>query len=110
MNTYFILGKKTENCPSYQGSFRAEGRQKYANSLQLFVSPPASATSLSPHARPRVLSCDTSHIKTPQNKNFLSPDSCIVKASSLPSILGEYKHILVKSKCVVSTANENTDM
>ncbi|XP_050315013.1 LOW QUALITY PROTEIN: adenylate cyclase type 9-like [Anthonomus grandis grandis] len=88
LKTFFILGRKTDHCPSYQGSIRSEGRQKYANSLQLFVSPPPSAASLSPHSRPRVLSCDTSHIsKSNQNKNFLSPDSCIVKASSLPSIL-----------------------
>ncbi|XP_066145392.1 adenylate cyclase type 9 [Euwallacea fornicatus] len=87
LKTYFILGRKTDNCPSYQGSFRSEGRQKYANSLQLFVSPPTSITSLSPHSRPRVLSCDTTHLNSPQNKNFLSPDSCIMKASSLPSIL-----------------------
>lgn len=86
LKTYFIIDRKTDRSPSYQGSFRAEGRQKYVNSLQLFVSPPASSVSLSPQTRPRVLSCDTSHMKG-QNKNFLSPDSCIVKASSLPSIL-----------------------
>ncbi|KAH1019816.1 hypothetical protein HUJ04_009614 [Dendroctonus ponderosae] len=87
LKTYFILGRKVDKCPSYQGSFRAEGRQNYGNSLQLFVSPPISTTSLSPHQRPRVLSCDTSHLKSPQNQNFLSPDSCIMKANSLPSIL-----------------------
>ncbi|CAH1127277.1 unnamed protein product [Ceutorhynchus assimilis] len=84
INTYFIVGRKPDN---YHGSFRAEGRQKYSNSLHLFVSPPSSTVSLSPHSRPRVLSCDTTHLKTPQNRNFLSPDSCIMKASSLPSIL-----------------------
>ncbi|XP_060530931.1 adenylate cyclase type 9 [Cylas formicarius] len=86
LTTYFILGRKGENIPSYQGSFRAEGRQKYTNSLQLVVSPPASA-SFSPQSRPRVLSCDTSHIKSTQNKKYLSPDSYIIKANSLPSIL-----------------------
>ncbi|KAL1509814.1 hypothetical protein ABEB36_004495 [Hypothenemus hampei] len=89
LKTYFILGKKFyDSCPSYQGSFRAEGRQKYTNALQLYVSPPSSVTSLSPHSRPRVLSCDTTHLKSVvPNKHFLSPDSCIMKASSLPSIL-----------------------
>ncbi|KAF7264402.1 hypothetical protein GWI33_023316 [Rhynchophorus ferrugineus] len=86
LKTYFILGRRTDKSPSYQGSFRSEGRQKYANSLQLFVSPPSFSASLSPQSRPRVLSCDTPHVKT-QNKNYLSPDSCIMKASSLPSIL-----------------------
>ncbi|KAJ8919234.1 hypothetical protein NQ315_003817 [Exocentrus adspersus] len=90
LRTYFILGRKGDKTPSYSGSFRAEGRQKYANSLQLFVSPPSSNTSMSPHTRTRVQSCDTSsnYMKPqPQNQNLLSPDVCKIKASSLPSIL-----------------------
>lgn len=90
MRTYFILGRKGDKTPSYSGSFRAEGRQKYANSLQLFVSPPSSNVSVSPQARSRVLSCNTStnYIKPqPQDQHLLSPDVCKIKASSLPSIL-----------------------
>ncbi|CAG9864460.1 unnamed protein product [Phyllotreta striolata] len=90
LKTYFILGRKSDKTPSYSGSFRAEGRQKYANSLQLFVSPPTNA-SPSPTSRPRVLSCDTSgnYIKPQQrqSQHLLSPDVCKIKASSLPSIL-----------------------
>ncbi|EFA02161.2 adenylate cyclase type 9 isoform X1 [Tribolium castaneum] len=87
MKTYFILGRTGDKTPSYSGSFRAEGRQKYTNSLQLFVSPPTSSPSMSPQSRPRVLSCDTTHIKATHNPNMLSPDVCKIKASSLPSIL-----------------------
>ncbi|CAH1174032.1 unnamed protein product [Phaedon cochleariae] len=88
LNTYFILGRKTDRPPTYSGSFRAEGRQKYTNSLQLVVSPPAADLPTSPLARPRVLSCDTppAHQQR-QSRNFLSPDVCKIKASSLPSIL-----------------------
>lgn len=82
------MGRKSEKTPAYSGSFRAEGRQKYANSLQLFVSPPTSNPLTSPQTRPRVLSCDTTAVTKPQqNHNFLSPDVCRIKASSLPSIL-----------------------
>ena len=87
MKTFFILGRCGDRTPSYTGSFRAEGRQKYTNSLQLFVSPPTSSPSMSPQSRPRVLSCDTTHIKATHNPNMLSPDVCKIKASSLPSIL-----------------------
>ncbi|KAL3266371.1 hypothetical protein HHI36_010548 [Cryptolaemus montrouzieri] len=90
MKTYFILGKKGNCTPSYSGSFRAEGRQKYCNSLHLFVSPPTSSPTLSPQSRPRVLSCDTTSNflkQTSYNPNMLSPDVCKIKASSLPSIL-----------------------
>lgn len=90
LNTYFILGRKSDHKNSYTGSFRAEGRSKYANSLQLFVSPPSTISSTSPQARPRVLSCDTStnYIKPQQqSQHLLSPDICRIKASSLPSIL-----------------------
>lgn len=81
------MGDKT---PSYSGSFRAEGRQRYCNSLRLFVSPPMSSPTLSPQSRPRVLSCDTTSNFLKQasyNPNMLSPDVCKIKASSLPSIL-----------------------
>lgn len=90
MNTYFILGRKSDHKNSYSGSFRAEGRSKYANSLQLFVSPPSSNCSPSPQSRPRVLSYDThaTYIKPQQqSQHLLSPDVCRIKASSLPSIL-----------------------
>lgn len=87
MTTFFILGRVGDRTPSYTGSFRAEGRQKYTNSLKLFVSPPISSPSMSPQSRPRVLSCDTTHLKTTNNPNMLSPDVCKIKASSLPSIL-----------------------
>ncbi|RZC33874.1 adenylate cyclase type 9 [Asbolus verrucosus] len=87
LKTYFILGRAGDRTPSYSGSFRAEGRQKYTNSLQLFISPPTSSPSMSPQTRPRVLSCDTTHMKTAHNPNMLSPDVCKIKASSLPSIL-----------------------
>ncbi|VEN50600.1 unnamed protein product [Callosobruchus maculatus] len=63
------------------GSFRAEGKQKYANSLHLFVSPPPPSP-----ARPRVLSCDETSSR-PYQRHLLSPDPPKVKASSLPSIL-----------------------
>nr|XP_023013791.1 adenylate cyclase type 9 [Leptinotarsa decemlineata] len=91
LKTFFILGSKNDKTPTYSGSFRAEGRQKYANSLQLFVSPPPcpSIVKSSP-IRPRVLSCDTSsnYIKPQQqSQHLLSPDVCKIKASSLPSIL-----------------------
>lgn len=89
MKTYFIMGRKGDRTPSYSGSFRAEGRQKYAHSLQLFVSPPTTSPSMSPQTRPRVLSCDTtsSFLTSRHNPNMLSPDICKIKASSLPSIL-----------------------
>ncbi|KAK9870943.1 hypothetical protein WA026_009901 [Henosepilachna vigintioctopunctata] len=90
LKTYFILGKKGDKTPSYSGSFRAEGRQRYCNSLHLFVSPPTSSPTLSPQSRPRVLSCDTTSNflkQSPHNPNMLSPDVCKIKASSLPSIL-----------------------
>lgn len=87
MKTYFILGRKDDRTPSYSGSFRAEGRQKYTNALQLFVSPPTSSPILSPQSRPRVLSCNPSTKSTIQNCNLLSPDVCKIKANSLPSIL-----------------------
>lgn len=53
------------------------------------ISPPTSPPSMSPQARPRVLSCDTTSIcmKSLHNPNQLSPDVCKIKASSLPSIL-----------------------
>ncbi|XP_045479843.1 adenylate cyclase type 9 isoform X3 [Harmonia axyridis] len=90
LKTYFILGKMGDKTPSYSGSFRAEGRQRYCNSLRLFVSPPISSPTLSPQSRPRVLSCDTTSNflkQTSYNPNMLSPDVCKIKASSLPSIL-----------------------
>lgn len=87
LKTYFILGKKSERPPSYNGSFKAIDNAQ--NSLQLIVSPPTSPPSMSPQTRPRVLSCDTSstYMKTLHNPNQLSPDVCKIKASSLPSIL-----------------------
>lgn len=51
------------------------------------ISPPTSPPSMSPQGRPRVLSCDTTHMKPAHNPNQLSPDICKIKASSLPSIL-----------------------
>lgn len=84
------MGRKSDQKSSYSGSFRAEGRSKYANSLHLFVSPPSSNHSISPQSRPRVLSCDTQsdYIKPQQqSQHLLSPDVCRIKASSLPSIL-----------------------
>lgn len=51
------------------------------------ISPPTSPPSVSPQGRPRVLSCDTTHMKPMHNPNQLSPDICKFKASSLPSIL-----------------------
>lgn len=51
------------------------------------ISPPTSPPSVSPQGRPRVLSCDTTHMKPMHNPNQLSPDICKIKASSLPSIL-----------------------
>ncbi|KAG5893353.1 hypothetical protein JTB14_000119 [Gonioctena quinquepunctata] len=91
LQTYFILGSKDDKTPTYSGSFRAEGRQKYSNSLQLFVSPPCTTVTAASPVRPRVLSCDTSsnYIKPTQlqSQHLLSPDVCKMKASSLPSIL-----------------------
>ncbi|XP_049822656.1 adenylate cyclase type 9 isoform X2 [Aethina tumida] len=100
LQTYFILGRKSDRTPSYSGSFRAEGRQKYTNSLQLYVPTPTDVRSLTPNAhasmspqtRPRVLSCDTSatyskHLDVNHDPNLLSPGACKIKASSLPSIL-----------------------
>lgn len=84
------MGRKSDHKNSYSGSFRAEGRSKYTNSLQLFVSPPSSNASTSPQTRPRVLSYDTTsnYIKPQQqSQHLLSPDICRIKASSLPSIL-----------------------
>lgn len=84
------MGRKSDQKNTYSGSFRAEGRSKYCNSLQLFISPPSSNPSTSPQSRPRVLSCDTptNYIKPqPQSQHLLSPDVCRIKASSLPSIL-----------------------
>ncbi|XP_072383454.1 adenylate cyclase type 9 isoform X1 [Diabrotica undecimpunctata] len=105
LRTYFILGRKTDKTPSYSGSFRAEGRQKYANSLQLFISPPSNSSS-SPPSRPRVLSCDTSsnYIKPQQQtQHLLSPDVCKIKASSLPSILD------LESDDAICTSPNNND-
>ncbi|XP_057671566.1 adenylate cyclase type 9 isoform X1 [Diorhabda carinulata] len=104
LRTYFILGRKSDRTPSYSGSFRAEGRQKYANSLQLFISPPSNSSS-SPPSRPRVLSCDTSsnYIKPQQqSQHLLSPDVCKIKASSLPSILD-----LESDDTICTTPNNN---
>nr|CAI5862287.1 unnamed protein product [Callosobruchus analis] len=82
LKTYFIMGRKASpsTAPS-GGSFRAEGKHKYANSLHLFVSPPPPSP-----ARPRVLSCDETSSR-PYQRHLLSPDPPKVKASSLPSIL-----------------------
>ncbi|CAH1996279.1 unnamed protein product [Acanthoscelides obtectus] len=81
--TYFILGRKsTPSTAPSGGSFRAEGKHKYANSLHLFVSPPPPSP-----ARPRVLSCDESSSTRQFQRHLLSPDPPKVKASSLPSIL-----------------------
>ncbi|KAJ8939763.1 hypothetical protein NQ318_004177 [Aromia moschata] len=67
----------------------AEGRQKYANSLQLFVSPPTSNTSMSPQTRPRPLLrySHQLHEAAPAKSKSSFPDVCKIKASSLPSIL-----------------------
>lgn len=84
LKTFFILGRKSERPPSYNGSYRVQN-----TSLQLIVSPPTSPPSMSPQTRPRVLSCDTSssYMKQLHNPNTLSPDVCKIKANSLPSIL-----------------------
>lgn len=88
LKTYFILGKKSDRPPSYCGSFKAID-QPQNSSLQVMISPPTSPPSMSPQARPRVLSCDTTsaYMKPLHNPNQLSPDVCKIKASSLPSIL-----------------------
>ncbi|CAH1996280.1 unnamed protein product [Acanthoscelides obtectus] len=78
---YQLQEGETVMAPS-GGSFRAEGKHKYANSLHLFVSPPPPSP-----ARPRVLSCDESSSTRQFQRHLLSPDPPKVKASSLPSIL-----------------------
>lgn len=93
MKTYFILGRKSDRPPSYNGSLRGErGPVLNNSSLQLIVSPPTSPPSMSPQTRPRVLSCDTTscYMKPTMlrhDPNTLSPDVCKIKANSLPSIL-----------------------
>lgn len=95
VRTYFILGRKTDWSPSPHicsgsGSFRGINNRKQQNQqLQVMVSPPTSPPATSPsHGRPRVLSCDTTHMKPMiHSPNHLSPDICKIKASSLPSIL-----------------------
>ncbi|XP_017779722.1 PREDICTED: adenylate cyclase type 9 [Nicrophorus vespilloides] len=89
LKTFFILGRKSERPPSYNGSLKGIDKPQQNNSLQLIVSPPTSPPSMSPQTRPRVLSCVTppSLLKPLHNPNMLSPDVCKIKASSLPSIL-----------------------
>lgn len=86
MKTYFILGRKYERNPSFNGSYKGIEKSQNA-SLQLVVSPPISPPSMSPQTRPRILSCDTGALSPLNNPNYLSPDVCKIKASSLPSIL-----------------------
>lgn len=72
------------------------------------VSPPTSPPASSPHGRPRVLSCDTTHMKPMMHSpNHLSPDICKIKASSLPSILdSEVEQDIEKDKI---SCGENDD-
>ncbi|XP_071056306.1 adenylate cyclase type 9 isoform X2 [Onthophagus taurus] len=85
LKTYLILGKTINTIHSRNSSFKRD-ETKLHNSVQLKISPAPSPPSLSPQTRPRVLSCDNS-LKPTTDPNFLSPDACRVKASSLPSIL-----------------------
>ena len=80
------MGRKYERNPSFNGSYKGIEKSQNA-SLQLVVSPPISPPSMSPQTRPRILSCDTGVLSPLNNPNYLSPDVCKIKASSLPSIL-----------------------
>lgn len=82
--TYFILSRKSDRHPSFNGSTGINRSQLKFESLQLIISPPT----VSPMSRPRLLSCnDQKHLKPMTNPNFLSPGAVKVKTNSLPNIL-----------------------